>query len=88
MSSDCVIGVDLGGTKLLAGVVDTDLNVHHRVHRTVRGLGQRELLDMVVDAVEEARAATASDVTAVGFGIPCLIDQRRGMATMAVNLPL
>ena len=27
-------------------------------------------------------------MTAVGFGIPCLIDQRRGMATMAVNLPL
>ncbi|HEX7292150.1 MAG TPA: ROK family protein [Conexibacter sp.] len=88
MSSDCVIGVDLGGTKLLAGVVDADLNVHHRVHRAVRGLGQRELLDMAVEAVEEARAATTSEVTAVGFGIPCLIDQRRGVATMAVNLPL
>jgi glucokinase len=88
MPPECVIGVDLGGTKLLAGVVDQDLNVHHRVHRPVRGLGQRELLDMAVEAVEEARAATASEVTAVGFGIPCLIDQRRGMATMAVNLPL
>jgi glucokinase len=88
MPPECVIGVDLGGTKLLAGVVDADLNVHHRVHRSVHGLGQRELLDMAVEAVEEARAATTSEVTAVGFGIPCLIDQRRGMATMAVNLPL
>ncbi|HKG37446.1 MAG TPA: ROK family protein [Conexibacter sp.] len=88
MSPECVIGVDLGGTKLLAGVVDSDLNVHHRVHRMVRGLGQRELLDMAVEAVEEARASTTSEVAAVGFGIPCLIDQRRGMATMAVNLPL
>jgi glucokinase len=88
MSPECVIGVDLGGTKLLAGVVDGDLNVHHRVHRTVHGLGQRELLDMAVEAVEEARAATTHEVAAVGFGIPCLIDQRRGMATMAVNLPL
>ncbi|HKG03617.1 MAG TPA: ROK family protein [Conexibacter sp.] len=88
MSPECVIGVDLGGTKLLAGVVDADLNVHHRVHRAVHGLGQRELLDMAVEAVEEARAATTSEVAAVGFGIPCLIDQRRGMATMAVNLPL
>jgi glucokinase len=88
MPPECVIGVDLGGTKLLAGVVDTDLNVHHRVHRSVHGLGQRELLDMAVEAVEEARAATTSEVAAVGFGIPCLIDQRRGMATMAVNLPL
>jgi glucokinase len=88
MSPECVIGVDLGGTKLLAGVVDADLNVHHRVHRSVHGLGQRELLDMAVEAVEEARAATTSEVAAIGFGIPCLIDQRRGMATMAVNLPL
>ena len=88
MSPECVIGVDLGGTKLLAGVVDADLNVHHRVHRSVHGLGQRELLDMAVEAVEEARAAATSEVAAVGFGIPCLIDQRRGMATMAVNLPL
>ncbi len=88
MSPECVIGVDLGGTKLLAGVVDADLHVHHRVHRSVHGLGQRELLEMAVDAVEEARAATTSEVTAVGFGIPCLIDQRRGVATMAVNLPL
>lgn len=88
MSPECVIGVDLGGTKLLAGVVDGDLNVHHRVHRAVHGLDQRELLDAAVAAVEEARAASAHEVSVVGFGIPCTIDQRRGMATMAVNLPL
>ena len=88
MPPECVIGVDLGGTKLLAGVVDFDLNVHHRVHRPVHGLDQRELLETVVAAVEEARAAAVGEVQGVGFGIPCTIDQRRGMATMAVNLPL
>jgi len=88
MAAECVIGVDLGGTKLLAGVVDRELNVHHRVRRPVAGLGQRELLDVAVAAVEEARAAAPGEVAAVGFGIPCLIDQRRGVATMAVNLPL
>ncbi len=88
MSPECVIGVDLGGTKLLAGVVDGELNVHHRVHRPVHGLPQRELLEAIVEAVEDARAATSAEVAAVGFGIPCMIDQRRGMAMMAVNLPL
>lgn len=88
MAAECVIGVDLGGTKLLAGVVDGELNVHHRVRRPVAGLGQRELLDVVVAAVEEARAAAPAEVAAIGFGIPCLIDQRRGVATMAVNLPI
>lgn len=88
MSPECVIGVDLGGTKLLAGAVDAELNVHHRVHRVVHDLDQRELLDAAVAAVEEARAAAPGEVVGVGFGIPCVIDQRRGMATMAVNLPI
>lgn len=88
MSAECVIGVDLGGTKLLAGVLDGQLNVQHRTYRAVHGLDQRELLEASVAAVEEARAAAPCPVAAVGFGIPCLIDQRRGMALMAVNLPL
>jgi glucokinase len=88
MAAPCVIGVDLGGTKLLAGAVDSDLNVHHRAHRVSRGESQSELLDTVVDAVQEVRAAVEGEVAAVGFGIPCLIDQERGMAVMAVNLPL
>jgi glucokinase len=88
MAAECVIGVDLGGTKLLAGVLDGDLNVHHRVHRAVHGLAQRELLETVVEAVAEARDAAPVEVAAVGFGIPCLIDQRKGTALMAVNLAL
>jgi glucokinase len=82
------IGVDMGGSKLLAGVVDLDLSVHHRVQRPLVGLDQASLLDVAVDAVEEARALAEGEVSAVGFGIPCLIDQRTGEAVIAVNLPL
>jgi glucokinase len=82
------IGVDMGGTKLLAGAVDDGLKVHHRAQRAVAGLDQSALLDTVVDAVSEVRAAAGSEVAAVGFGIPCLIDQRSGRAVVAVNLPL
>jgi glucokinase len=88
MAAECVIGVDLGGTKVLAGVLDADLNVHHRTRKPVAGLSQPKLMDAIVEAIEEARAAAPGEVHAVGFGIPCLIDQRRGMAMMAVNLPL
>jgi len=88
MAAPCVIGVDLGGTKLLAGAVDASLTVHHRAHRLWRGEDQNEVLDVVVEAVEEVRSAVDAEVRAVGFGIPCLIDQERGMAVMAVNLPL
>ena len=49
----CVIGVDLGGTKLLAGAVDPErLTVHHRTRREVFGIDQAALLDAAVDAVK------------------------------------
>jgi glucokinase len=83
-----VIGVDLGGTKLLAGAVDADLAVHHRTNRPVLGLDQEALVQMVADAVEEVRTAVDGEIEAVGFGIPCTFDRRSGMAVQAVNLPL
>jgi glucokinase len=82
------IGVDMGGTKLLAGAVDSGLSVHHRAQRSLNRLDQSYLLDVVVDAVEETREAAGADIAAVGFGIPSLIDQRSGNAVIAVNLPL
>jgi glucokinase len=83
-----VLGVDMGGTKLLAGAVGPDLEVHHRAQRSLKGLDQASLLDVVVDAVEEARRSAGDDLGAVGFGIPSLIDRRTGMAKFSVNLPL
>src|SRR3954453_11177792 len=77
-----VIGMDAGGTKLLGGVVDAGLVVHHRVHRRIQGLDQAELVETIVDAVEEA-CAVAPDVEAVGFGIPALVRPERG----AVRVP-
>jgi len=82
-----VIGVDLGGTKLLAGVVDEQMDVHMRVHRTVVGLGQGDLIDAIADAIGEARLEEP-DAEAVGLGVPCLMDQRRGVAVIAPNLPI
>jgi glucokinase len=82
-----VIGVDIGGTKLLAGAFDADLTVSHRTNRPVLGLDQVELLDMIADAVEQIGAAVG-EVAAVGFGLPCTFDLRTGVAVQAVHLPL
>jgi glucokinase len=83
-----VIGVDLGGTKLLAGAVDADLGIHHRTNRPVYGLGQDGLVQMVADAVQEIRTAVGSGIEAVGFGIPCTFDARTGRAVQAANAPI
>jgi glucokinase len=87
-----VIGVDLGGTKLLGGVVDPSLGVHHRTQRGVAGLDQRTLLEVAVDAVSECREAADTEIEAVGFGLPVLMDRRSGrgreVAAVGVNTPL
>jgi glucokinase len=82
-----VIGVDIGGTKLLAGALDSDLAVSHRTNRPVLGLDQVELLEMIADAVTHIRTAVGR-VDAVGFGLPCTFDRRTGVAVQAVHLPL
>jgi glucokinase len=88
MASSRVIGVDMGGSKLLAGVVDRDLDVQGTLQRRLIGLDQPSLIDLAVEAVDEARRQADGTVEAAGFGIPCLIDTRTGRARMAVNLPL
>jgi glucokinase len=82
-----VIGIDAGGTKLLGGVVDERLVVHHRVHRTWRGSDRAETLNIFVESVEEVRAA-APDVEAVGFGIPALVEWETGVSRWSTHLPL
>jgi len=87
MPTGCVIGVDLGGTKVLAGAVDADLEVHHRAQRSVAGLSREVLLDTVADAVVEASEAVGG-ARGAGFGIPSLMDQARGVAVSTVHLPI
>jgi glucokinase len=94
MSPGPVIGVDAGGTKLLAGVLrndnedSEDLTVGHRVRRLWSGGDRAEVLSTMVEAVAAARTAAGTDVTAVGFGIPALLDFSRGVAVSSVHLPL
>jgi glucokinase len=88
MSSRYVIGIDIGGTKLLAGLADEKLRVHRRVQRSMLGLDTASLLDTMQQATEELINSSDGEVSAVGFGIPSLIDQRSGTSVMAVHLPL
>jgi glucokinase len=87
MAARRVVGIDAGGTKLLGGVVDDGLAVHHRVHRLWRGPERQDVLDLIVEVVEEA-LATEPDAEAVGFGIPSLLDRDRAVSLECVHLPL
>lgn len=88
MAPRCVIGVDVGGTKVLAGAVDERLEVQHRTYRLVARDGPGAVLDSIVAAVEEMRDASGEDVGGVGLGIPALVDHRRGVVLASNHLPL
>ncbi|MDP9190067.1 MAG: ROK family protein [Actinomycetota bacterium] len=87
MSLPEAIGVDLGGTKLLTGVVDSVQTVHHESREASTGATEDEVLDAIEHEINEARAARP-DVVAAGLGIPCTIDRERGVAINAVNLEI
>ena len=85
MNEKRVIGVDLGGTKILAGVVDREGRVEQRREHGTPTASQDELLSGLDEAVEEL---LTDEIAALGFGLPTPIDQRSGRALQAVNIPL
>jgi glucokinase len=88
MAAGCVIGVDLGGTKLLAGTVDSRLDVHHRAYRLHRPDDAAAVIDQLVEAIQEAIEAAHDEVLAVGVGLPALVDPETGVALDSNHLPL
>jgi len=77
MSGTRVIGVDLGGTKVLAGIVDAGGAVQETVERPTVTTSQAALLDELAAIVREL---PQDGVGAVGFGIPSRIDHEHGLA--------
>ena len=81
-----VIGVDVGGTKTLAAVVNREAAVEERVVHSTDVSSQDALLSGLDAIVEEIRAGR--EIAAIGFGIPSRVDQRSGRAVASVNIPL
>jgi glucokinase len=80
-----VIGIDLGGTKILAGVLDGSGRLEQLTERSTPVESQEALIDALVEMVVELRTP---GIEAVGFGVPARIDSRTGIALGAVNTPI
>jgi glucokinase len=84
-------GLDLGGTKIQAVVLDGRRNVVAGArHPTPREGGPQDVIDALAatlaDACEQA-GIDVRDLAGVGIGSPGAIDARRGVVTGARNLP-
>jgi glucokinase len=81
-----VIGVDVGGTKILGAVVTHNGEIVASDQRDTDVSSEEALLASIDAIVEALRSET--EVEALGFGLPSRIDQRTGHAVASVNVPL
>lgn len=85
MSSPRAIGIDVGGTKILAGVVEPDGTVLRSERLATPTESTEAFLQGLAAVVEALRD---DSIGAVGIGIPSTIDQRSGTAVFSVHVPL
>jgi glucokinase len=83
--TDLVIGVDVGGTKMLAGLVARDGAVGRTVEVPTPTTSQQDFLSGL-DALVEGLGTDG--VGAIGVGVPMNLDRKTGLGLGAVNLPL
>ena len=85
MTEPLVIGVDVGGTKLLGGLITRDGAVANRREVPTPTASEESLLAGLDELVG---SLLDDEVQALGFGLPSTIDQRTGQAVQSVNIPL
>jgi glucokinase len=87
-SRGAVIGVDLGGTKLMAGLFNSSDDLVAKEYVLVSSLSAEDLLETMAGVVRTLAKSSPEPVSAVGYGLPATIDQRTGVAVVAANLPI
>src|SRR5262245_16120240 len=80
-----VIGLDVGGTKILSGLVDREGNVLEERETPSTGQSEEEVLSALDAAVE---ALLDERVAGIGYGIPANLERGTGRILWATNLPL
>lgn len=88
--SDLIVGVDLGGTKILAGVFTPQLKLLQAAKLSTKaGRGFESVVERIArcvrDAVDEADLSL-KNVKALGIGAPGAVDPETGQVIFAPNL--
>lgn len=85
------VGIDLGGTKILAAVVDESGAVVATAKRSTKAeAGPEGVMERIIKTVEDALASvkmTKEQVAAIGIGVPGPVDTGRGVALSVTNMP-
>jgi glucokinase len=90
-SDDLVLGIDIGGSKILTAVVDSKgemLSSDERITHAIKGSEAviQSILESAHCALEQAKVAV-SELTAIGIGAPGISNPETGILFTSPNLP-
>lgn len=81
------VGVDLGGTKLIVALVDSEGTVSSRIRVATRVKeGPKAIISDIADSVKQLRADVDGEILGVGIGIAGQIEKGTGVVHFAPNL--
>ncbi len=84
-NADRIIGIDLGGTQMRAGLVEGDEIVkQEKVLTPKQPQNAQETIDVLTGLIE---SVFSNEVRAIGLGVPSLVDRRKGIIYNTVNIP-
>ena len=87
-----VLGIDIGGTNIKLGLVDSAGKVFARTNLSTRTFirNKTKLINAIVLSIESLirkNRIDKKDILGIGIGLPGLIDMERGVVNLLVNIP-
>jgi glucokinase len=89
-SKELILGVDIGGTKIAAGLVNREGTILKQIRKPMVANSTAEAgLDAVVNAIDEMTSLTAAEggFTSIGICAPGPLDPRTGVILNPPNVP-
>ncbi len=84
------IGIDLGGTKILAALIDENWEIKSLLKKkTKASSGPQEVISRIINTIEELvkeNNLKNNDIIAIGIGAPGMVDEKNGNVMYAPNL--
>jgi glucokinase len=88
---DYYLGLDLGGTKILTGLADSEGNIITRSRRdTEAELGEDKIIENMIATIEdvlEKSGVKREQIITLGIGSPGPLDSKKGIIIENANLP-
>ena len=82
---NCVIGIDLGGTQMRAARIEGDKLILEKRKSTPKNTTHyRDTTDVLIELIQ---SVWSDQVTAIGIGVPSVVDREKGIVYYVVHIP-